>query len=162
MVENELKENEMSLKSVLSLFSQNPDGYKVEGGIGIFPKNNHLFSISNNNEVDVFADLATDEVFCMTVVYNNKSYAWVQKAYEEAWTNWDGQNSAITDDFSDILQKAESAILGTPFDTRVTMNIDIPKDELYTIMYAAHLEDITLNKFIEKTLQAVIDRHGEL
>ena len=80
-----------------------------------------------------------------------------EKLVEEAWddTNWIDLES---DD--DWIQKALSIVAGEDYDTRVTMPIDLPDDELLKICMAAHKLDLTLNAYIEQVLKEVIERHS--
>jgi len=61
----------------------------------------------------------------------------------------------VADDF---IEKATAIIAGEDYDTRVQIQLDIPHDLLYKLMLQAHESDITLNEFILKILQDVIDR----
>jgi len=62
---------------------------------------------------------------------------------------------------SDWLEKAQAIVSGQEYDTRVSMAVDLPDDELFQYMKLAHEQDITLNQFIEQALQEAIDRHRE-
>ena len=48
----------------------------------------------------------------------------------------------------DFLEKAKAIINGEEYDHRVSISLSMTKDELYDLMYAAHLKDITVNQFI--------------
>lgn len=55
------------------------------------------------------------------------------------------------EDFKDKL----SAILNYQFyDERVAVSLDLNKDELFDLMSAAHLKDVTLNQFIKDVLKS--------
>ena len=55
-----------------------------------------------------------------------------------------------------MLEKIEGITSGADYDTRVTIQVDIPKEDLYTFMLAAHAEDVTLNKFFEMAIRNAI------
>ena len=45
-------------------------------------------------------------------------------------------------------------------DGRSEVEIDLPREELYQLMLAAHERDITLNALVEEILQAKIDEEN--
>jgi hypothetical protein len=74
---------------------------------------------------------------------------------------WDDVKPIDLDVDSDWLEKAQAIVSGQEYDTRVSMAVDLPDDELFQYMKLAHEQDITLNQFIERALQEAMDRHRE-
>ena len=56
----------------------------------------------------------------------------------------------------DFLEKAQAIFLGIDYDTRVSIPLDIPKDDLYTYMVAAHERNMTLNEFVEEAIRSAV------
>jgi hypothetical protein len=73
---------------------------------------------------------------------------------------WDGVNYVDLDVADDFIQKALAIKAGEEYDTRVSINLDIPDDELLTIFKAAHAMDLTFNEFVEKACLHAIQEHG--
>jgi predicted HicB family RNase H-like nuclease len=70
---------------------------------------------------------------------------------------WQGKRYATTDSFEDILDKVSKIMNSQQYDTRVVMEIELDDETLLRAAKEAHRLDITLNKYIEKTLRAVIE-----
>jgi hypothetical protein len=73
-------------------------------------------------------------------------------------TAWDATEWTDLDVADDFIEKATAIIAGRDYDTRVQIQLDIPNDLLFKLMTMAHEADMTLNEFIVKILQEVIDR----
>jgi hypothetical protein len=57
----------------------------------------------------------------------------------------------------DFIQKCLSIIAKEPYDTRVTVPLDLDQDTMYNLMKMAHEKDITLNQMVELLLRDMID-----
>lgn len=66
---------------------------------------------------------------------------------------WDDVDYVDLEADDDWIQKALSIKAGEDYDTRVSVPLDLPKDELYEIMRMAHERDMTLNDFVEEVLR---------
>lgn len=62
------------------------------------------------------------------------------------------------DNTQDFLSKVNSIVNERPYDTRVSIPIDLEDHEIFELMKRAHEQDITLNKLIENILTTVIER----
>ena len=98
---------------------------------------------------------------------NDRAYQWIDSDYVESYdaeASNRGLNEEAFDDtklvrldvLDDMLEKIEGITSGADYDTRVTIQVDIPKEDLYTFMLAAHAEDVTLNKFFEMAIRNAI------
>ena len=61
----------------------------------------------------------------------------------------------------DFLEKASAIFKGQPFDTRVSVPLDLNDEELFAMMKLAHQRDITLNQLMVEVLQAAIDNNTQ-
>lgn len=68
----------------------------------------------------------------------------------EAWDDVDYVDLEADDDW---IQKAQAIAAGEEYDTRVSIPIDLPEDELMVLFKMAHEQDLTFNDFIEKVLR---------
>lgn len=62
----------------------------------------------------------------------------------------------------DFIDKANSIRNELNYDKRIEIPLDISKNDLFDLMYAAHLEDVTLNTFVERCLRETIAEHKSL
>lgn len=69
---------------------------------------------------------------------------------------WDDVKFVNLETDEDWLEKAQAIISGEDYDTRVSVPLNIPKDELLVIFQAAHERDMTLNEFVEEALKEAI------
>ena len=88
------------------------------------------------------------------VMYEEASYRTV-----DADQAWDDVKWIDLETEEDFLEKASAIFKGEDFDKRVSVPINLSKDELFTMMQLAHEKDITLNELVVEILQAVIDKH---
>lgn len=71
---------------------------------------------------------------------------------------WDGVRWTDLEVDVDFMQKAVAIVNDeTDYDTRVSVPIDLPDNELFELMKLAHERDITLNQLVEEALRAAID-----
>lgn len=57
----------------------------------------------------------------------------------------------------DWLEKARAIFAGDDYDTRVSVPLDLPDEELFRFMLAAHERDMTFNQFVEEALRHAIE-----
>ncbi len=73
---------------------------------------------------------------------------------DNAWDGVDYVDLEVDDDF---IQKCLAIRAGEDYDTRVSVPLDIPEQELLRFMKAAHERDMTFNQFVEEALRHAID-----
>lgn len=56
----------------------------------------------------------------------------------------------------DWLEKARAIVRGEDYDTRVKIPLELDKEEMLTLMTAAHEQDITLNDYVERILRKYV------
>ena len=102
----------------------------------------------------------------------HKPYRWLNPEYKQDYVDeakergvdpdqaWDNKKYYDLDVASDWLEKAKAIFNNQIFDTRVQMEVDLDNDILLQLALGAHKQDITMNKYIEKILQQLIDKHN--
>ena len=80
------------------------------------------------------------------------------KKHEPAYADqaWDDVDFVDLESDDDWIQKALAIKAGEDYDTRVSIPLDIPDNELLKFMVAAHERDMTFNQFVEEALRVAI------
>ena len=96
----------------------------------------------------------------------NKMYVWRDPRYATLYetelhsknpdyeADWDETQLETIDDFID---KATAIVNGTEYDSRVQVELNMDRDELFALMTFAHERDITFNELIDLGLRQVLD-----
>lgn len=95
---------------------------------------------------------------------NERSYRMINPDYKAAYdaevasrgvddVAYDGVEFTDLESDEDFLEKATAIVAGLDYDTRISIPLDLPKDQLFEYMMAAHKRDITLNQFVEEALR---------
>ena len=115
-----------------------------------------------------------DRTVCIAELHdyvNRRSYRWINPdcrtsyIFESAERSVDHNEAYEGVRFVDLepedfLAKTASVVAGQfDYDTRVTVPIDLPDEELFALMKIAHERDITLNQLVEQILTEVIEKH---
>lgn len=100
-------------------------------------KNNQAYRVINPDYKTAYKDEAS--------VRN----AWMNEAYEGV----DYVNLEVDDDW---LEKATAIFNGVDYDTRVSVPLNIPEDELMVLFKLAHERDITFNQLVVEALEEAI------
>ena len=128
----------------------------------------------DGHTVSIIFDL--DDQTCYTLeafdYANGRAYRWTNPDYRvahdqearerdvlerQAWDDVDFVDLEVLDDF---FAKAQAILAGVSYDTRVSVPLDLPDDELFRLMMLAHERDITLNQMIEEVLCQAINQHN--
>ena len=85
-------------------------------------------------------------------IFDYQDYA---KKHNEDYADqaWDGVDFVDLESDDDWFQKALSIKAGEDYDTRVSIPIDLPEDELMVLFKAAHERDMSFNEFVEEVLR---------
>lgn len=62
----------------------------------------------------------------------------------------------------DFIEKATAIINGEEYDERVTIELDLPEDELFVLMTNAHKMDMTLNDYLAYLIEKFIQTNSKL
>lgn len=73
---------------------------------------------------------------------------------------WEDINYVDLESDDDWIQKALSIAAGEDYDTRVSIPIDLPEDELMVLFKMAHERDLTFNDFVEQILRDALADAG--
>lgn len=94
---------------------------------------------------------------------HNRAYRLVHGDYRDEKLNdeaWDDVNWVDLESDDDWIQKALSIVAGEDYDTRVTIPLDLPEEELMVLFKQAHAADMTFNDFVEKILREKLADEG--
>ena len=143
-----------------------PDAFMIS----CFGKEN--FGIDENYSLSATFDTKDQTVYMVEAHDYNKeiSFRWIHPDYittfaaesVEKGVSYDNAYDHVDfidlDNSKDMLEKSYAIFNELEYDTRVSMELDLDKDELYDIMLAAHEKDLTLNDFIESVLIEQLDK----
>lgn len=90
--------------------------------------------------------------------YRNYAKAHNPEFIDQAWDDVDFVDLESDDDW---IQKALAIRAGEDYDTRVSIPLDIPEQELMLLFKAAHERDMTFNEFVEEALRNAIDEFNK-
>lgn len=103
---------------------------------------------------------------------NNRAYRMINPDYIAAFDEESARRGVdkkvATDEYNyidldvddDFIQKALAIVADEEYDTRVQVELDLDKEDMYKLMQLAHERDVTLNKMVEIILQEVIDKQN--
>lgn len=121
-------------------------------------------------------DTVTQEIYEVSVDIKNsehRPYRWLNPDFKDIMREeasyrkvnadyaWDEVNWIDLETEQDFLEKANAIFKGEPFDTRVSVPLDLNDEELFAMMKLAHERDITLNQLMIEVLQAAIDSNKQ-
>jgi hypothetical protein len=98
----------------------------------------------------------------------NRAYRWMAPTHSDAYHSealsrgvdpneaWEDVKFVDLDVLEDFWAKATAIVAGQDYDTRVTVPLDIPDEDLLKFMLAAHERDMTFNEFVEQALREAI------
>lgn len=90
--------------------------------------------------------------------YRNYAKTHNPEFIDQAWDDVDYVDLESDDDW---IQKAQAIKAGEDYDTRVSIPLDIPEQELMLLFKAAHERDMTFNEFVEEALRNTIDEFNK-
>lgn len=94
---------------------------------------------------------------------HNRAYRLINEVYKEERKDdeaWDDVLWVDLESDDDWIQKALAIVAGEDYDTRVSIPIDLPENELMVLFKAAHEADMTFNDFVEKILREKLADEG--
>jgi hypothetical protein len=142
-----------------------PNSYMLDSWNGVYDTGGYSFSIIFSTktqkvyEVSV-CDYTNDRAYRMINPKNVEKHRREADtrgvAANQAWDNVVYVDLEVADDF---IQKCQAIKLGQEYDTRVSVPVDLPDEDLLTYMKLAHEKDITFNQLIEQALIAAIEKY---
>lgn len=100
---------------------------------------------------------------------NERAYRIINPVYKKAQTTeaknrgsdadeaWDSVKFTDLEIDEDWLIKAEAIVAGEDYDTRVSIPIELPDNELLVLFKLAHERDMKFNDFVEEVLTAALE-----
>jgi hypothetical protein len=142
-----------------------PNAYSLSSWNGIHGAGGYSF--------DIVFSTKTQKVYEVSVCdyTNNRAYRMIAENKQdkhrkeaealdvnlnEAWDDVEYVDLEIDEDF---MEKATAIKNGQDYDTRVSIPLNIPNDELLKYMIMAHERGMTFNDFIEEALKYAIEEH---
>ena len=143
-----------------------------------FGANSKPYSLSSWNgdhngwSFNIVFDTGTQEVYMVEVcdykhqrAYRRINPLWVEEYQtyaknhnpEYADQAWDDVDFVDLESDDDWIQKSLAIKAGEDYDTRVSIPIDLPEDELMVLFKAAHERDITFNQLVEEALRSALE-----
>jgi len=144
-------------------------GCKITEGSEWYSNVPNLYSLTSWNERQdgyslniVFAPKDNQRVYLVEVCdyKNNHAYRLIDPKIKSDAKAYDDVDFVDLESDDDFLEKARAIIAGEEYDTRVSIPVDMPDEELLRCMMAAHKMDITFNQFIELALREVLKKEG--
>lgn len=120
---------------------------------------------------NILFDTDTQEVYEVTVCdyANQRAYRLINPLYikkhdqeaaergasvDQAWDDVKYNDLELDED---MLAKLNAIMNYEDYDTRISVPIELPDDELFQFMKLAHEQDITLNQLVERALKTAIE-----
>ena len=124
----------------------------------------------DGHTVSIVFDTRTHEVYeaCAYDYKRDRAYRLVNPEYKSAQEReaqdrdvnikeaWDNVCYVDLDVDEDFLEKAQAIVAGKDYDDRVSIPLNVPKDDLLLIFQAAHERDMTFNEFVEEAVKEAI------
>jgi len=128
----------------------------------------------DGRSISMVYDLKGLTVYQMSVYdfKNNRAYRYFNPDYKDLYfaevekksaddIAWYGDNEDINyidlEEYDDFVEKASAIMQYQDYDTRVSIPIDLPEEELLVIFKMAHEADMTFNDFVAKILREKLD-----
>lgn len=95
---------------------------------------------------------------------HQRAYRLINPVYKDETVDddaWDDVKWVDLESDDDWLQKALAIKEGKDYDTRVSIPLDIPEDELMILFKAAHERDMSFNEFVEEALKQAIAEYEQ-
>lgn len=109
----------------------------------------------------IFAPRDNQRVYCVELCdyANDRAYRIYDSELKVDKQAWDEVNYTDLESDDDFIQKAQSIIAGEEYDTRVSVPLDLDRDELFELMALAHEKDMTLNELVEEALRNFVNEY---
>jgi hypothetical protein len=147
--------------------------YRITEGSDYRFFSDHAYSLTawngdhNGYSLEIIFDQQTQVVYAVEACdyKHNRAYRLINPDYADldhdknAWDDTKWVDLDVDDDF---MEKALAIKSGEDYDTRVTIQLDLPHDLLHKLMLMAHKADMTLNEFVVELLQNAIDNREVL
>ena len=131
----------------------------------------HAYALTSWNgdqdgySMEIIFDQRTQVVYSVEACdyKNQRAYRLFNDAYKDVDENtqaWDDVNWIDLESIEDFVEKASAIVAGEDYDTRVSIPINLPEDELMVLFKLAHEADMTFNDFVEQVLRDALADEG--
>lgn len=142
--------------------------YRITEGGDFYSNVDGLYHISSWNgeqdgySFDIVFSPGTQDVFMVEAndFKNNRAYRIKHPSLVLGNVAWDDTKYIDLESDDDFIQKSLAIKAGEEYDTRVSIPIELPDDELFTLMKMAHDRDITFNQLVEQAIMELMKKHG--
>lgn len=120
--------------------------------------------------MNIVFDTKTQVVYCVEACdyKNNRAYRYLNPTYSKNHKSevkyrddndhaWDDVPWVDLEVYEDWRTKATAIVMGEDYDTRVTIPLDLPEDELMFLFKQAHEADMTFNDYVEQILRRAFE-----
>ena len=131
-----------------------------------YPRNTTIFIVFDTDNQTVYEMQAWDGLY-------KREYRWINEEYVDEHTaecaernvpvhqSIDDRKFIDLEVEEDMIEKAKAIFKGLDYDTRIQIQLDFSKDELYRLMHQAHEKDMSLNAYIEYVLKEYIRKQED-
>lgn len=138
------------------------DAYSISSWNGIHGKggfsSNIIFDTRTQEVYEVdFCDYTNERAY--RLINENFKKQYLKEADDRECSPdeaWDCVTYVDLESDDDFMQKALSIKAGEDYDTRVSIPLDIPEDELMVLFKMAHERDMTFNQLVEEALKETL------
>lgn len=106
-------------------------------------------NISDNKRDNYYRIINPDYIDEYRYECDNRNVVWNQV--------YDDVRYKDLESVDDFIEKATAIVNGETYDERVTIDLDLPEDELYVLMTNAHNMDMTLNDYLAHLIEKFIE-----
>ena len=140
-----------------------PDAYQLDSWDG---------DNDQGHSIGIVFDTVTQVVYEMDAhdYKNSRAYRWINPDFKKNYEGevekrlidhdeaWDDVKYIDLETTEDMLNKAQAIVDGLDYDTRVSIPIELPENELLVLFKMAHESDMTFNDFVEDVLTKELER----
>jgi hypothetical protein len=138
--------------------------YRITEGGNYNLFSDHAYALTSWNgehdgySLEIIFDQKTQVVYCVEVCdyKHQRAYRLFHPDYkmvDQTIEAWDDVSWCDLESDDDFIQKSLAIVAGKDYDTRVSIPIDLPENELMVLFKMAHEADMTFNHYVEKVLR---------
>jgi hypothetical protein len=170
-------ENSMNLKDWMEVVS-----YRISEGSDylwdVFGENAYSLNYWDEDHDGVSSnivfDTKTQVVYCLEVCdyKNDRAYRYLNPEFRKQYLKevkerdvedvaWNDLYWIDLEDYQDFLQKATAIVRYQPYDTRVSIPLELSDSEMLTLFQMAHERNMTFNDFVEDVILKFVEKEKD-
>jgi hypothetical protein len=123
---------------------------------------------------NIVFDTKTQVVYCLEVCdyKNDHAYRYLNPEFSKQYFEevkdrdiddvaWEDVDWIDLEDYQDFLDKASAIVRYQPYDTRVSIPLELSDSEMLTLFQMAHERDMTLNAFVEDVIMKFVEKEKD-